>query len=112
MDDEDTSPTSDTTPRRKTPTTETNRTVREEPSPRLTPVFPWLIAVAAIFFAVGLIANPWFEREVRTRLPWVAQEADLGSISARLDRQDAEIEAVRTRVAALEQRPAPLPAVT
>lgn len=88
---------------------------REAPAPAMvdddTPpsrgrgLFAWFIAVAALAFAAGLIANPWFEREVRTRLPGSLQEADLGSISARLDRQAGELVQLDTRVSALEQRP-------
>ena len=68
-------------------------------------LIPWLLTVALAFFLIGMVANPWFEREVRSRLPWVEQSADLGAVSARLDRQAGEIEQLGTRVAALEQRP-------
>ncbi|MBV7255361.1 hypothetical protein KCG44_01040 [Pacificimonas sp. WHA3] len=70
---------------------------------------PWLIVVALLFLLLGMIANPWFEREVRTRLPWVEQEADMGSVSARLTQQDSNMEQLETRIAALEQRPVAAP---
>ncbi|MGB3722030.1 MAG: hypothetical protein WA979_04340, partial [Pacificimonas sp.] len=71
-------------------------------------LFPWVLVVALLSFSAGMIMNPWFEREVRTRLPGVAQEADLGAVSARLEQQQSNLTQLDTRVAALEQRPAPL----
>jgi|TARA_R100000501_G_scaffold4652_1_gene9944 hypothetical protein len=68
---------------------------------------PWFMVIALLFFSLGMIANPWFEREVRSRLPWVGQEADLGSVSARLNSQDSEIAQLETRVASLERRAPP-----
>ena len=60
-------------------------------------VFAWVLVAALLAFALGLIANPWFERSVRSHLPGFAPTltptvADLGAIEA--------------RVAALEARPA------
>lgn len=39
------------------------------PEPRRRPVLSWLITAAAVAFAVGLLANPWFEQNVRSHLP-------------------------------------------
>lgn len=51
-------------------------------------IVPWLIAAAALAFAVGLLANPWFERNVRAHLPGASTAADdsrLAALQARLD---------------------------
>jgi hypothetical protein len=32
--------------------------------------WPWVITFAVLTFALGMIANPWFEQEVRSRLPF------------------------------------------
>src|SRR3546814_7671638 len=33
-------------------------------------VLPWILTFASLTFALGLLANPWFEREIRSRLPF------------------------------------------
>ena len=33
------------------------------------PVWPWIITLATISFAIGLLASPWLEKAVRSRLP-------------------------------------------
>src|SRR3712207_9449882 len=38
-------------------------------APRRRAVLPWLLTAIAVAFAVGLLANPWFEHAVRGRLP-------------------------------------------
>ncbi|UAJ10887.1 hypothetical protein [Polymorphobacter megasporae] len=60
-------------------------------------VFAWVLVAALLAFALGLIANPWFERSVRSRLPGFAPTvaptvADLATLDA--------------RIAAIEARPA------
>jgi hypothetical protein len=69
---------------------------------RRRPVLPWLLAVVAIAFALGLLANPSFERAVRARIPGVAN----GDVSAA---EAAELAALRSRLAVLEARPQPAP---
>ena len=65
-------------------------------SARRRSALPWLIVAVAIAFAVGLLTNPWFERNVRSRLP--------GAPPAAAD--DArELKALRARLAAIEARP-------
>ncbi|WP_310475849.1 hypothetical protein [Sandarakinorhabdus sp.] len=59
----------------------------------------WAAALAMLALAVGLIANPWFEQTVRSRLPFV--QAENTSDTAALDQ----------RLAALEQRKPTAPAV-
>jgi hypothetical protein len=54
-------------------------------------------------FSGGLIANPWFEREVRSRLPDALQEKTPASIQAGAS---ADIAALSQRLAAVEARPA------
>ena len=60
-------------------------------------VFAWLLTAVLLAFALGLIANPWFERSVRSRLPGFAP-----TVTPTI----ADIDALETRVAALEARPA------
>ncbi len=71
----------------------------------------WILVIALLSFSAGMIMNPWFERNVRTRLPGIAQEADLGAVSARLEQQQSSITQLETRVSGLEQRPAALPGI-
>src|SRR3546814_9888236 len=33
-------------------------------------VLPWILTFASLTFALGLLSNPWFEREIRSRLPF------------------------------------------
>nr|WP_295662394.1 hypothetical protein [Polymorphobacter sp.] len=64
-------------------------------------VFAWILVAALLAFALGLIANPWFERSVRSHLPGFAPTVaptvgDLATLDA--------------RITALESRPAVLAA--
>ena len=43
--------------------------------PRRRPIAAWVIATIAVAFAIGLLANPWFERNVRSRLPGMRSTA-------------------------------------
>lgn len=64
------------------------------PAPRRSSA-PWIIAAIAIAFALGLIANPWFERTVRARLPGRA-------VAVTPDTNAAAIRALQERIAQLE----------
>lgn len=57
-------------------------------------VWPWVLSGALFVFLAGLIANPWFESEVRSRLPF----------SAALPAPDADAAALKLRLAELERR--------
>ncbi|API59968.1 hypothetical protein BSL82_12150 [Tardibacter chloracetimidivorans] len=48
-------------------------------------VLPWILTFASLTFALGLLANPWFEREIRSRLPFGggSQVADAPQAGAR-----------------------------
>src|SRR3546814_8210007 len=48
-------------------------------------VLPWILTFASLTFALGLHAKPWFEREVRSRLPFGGgnQVADAPQAGAR-----------------------------
>src|SRR3546814_2245139 len=48
-------------------------------------VLPWILTFASLTFALGLLANPWFEREIRSRLPFGGgnQVADAPQAGAR-----------------------------
>jgi hypothetical protein len=69
---------------------------------RRRPVLPWVIAAAVLTFALGLIANPWFEQTVRSQLPFVqpAPVADAARLAA-LDARIAQVEAGAGRAAAM-----------
>ncbi len=54
----------------------------------------WVLAALLLVFALGLIANPWFERSVRQYLPGFET----------LDASGADVTAVRAQVAALDAR--------
>ena len=57
----------------------------------------WSLTAVLLAFALGLIANPWFERSVRSHLPGFAPT---------LAPTVADLAALDARVAALEARPA------
>ena len=46
------------------------------PQPRQRRILPWVIAGGLFVFSIGMIANPWFERSIRTNLPFVTAQAD------------------------------------
>ncbi|MGI4877511.1 MAG: COG4223 family protein [Janthinobacterium lividum] len=72
----------------------------DRPSAPGRPVIPWIACALLLAFALGLIANPWFERSVRSRLPGFAPT---------LSPTIADLSVLQARVAALEARPAPRP---
>ncbi len=59
-------------------------------------VLAWTLTAALLAFALGLIANPWFERSVRSHLPGFAP-----TVTPTM----ADVTALETRIAALEARP-------
>jgi len=63
------------------------------PEPRRRPWLSWLITAATVAFALGLLANPWFERGVRSYIPGAASGAPSES---------ATVAALRSRIDALE----------
>ncbi|WP_017666651.1 hypothetical protein [Sandarakinorhabdus sp. AAP62] len=67
--------------------------------PRRSNGLAWALVLATLAFAGGLIANPWFEQKVRGRLPFVQAEPT------------PDTAALEQRLAALEQRKLPAPAV-
>ncbi|MBB4631555.1 COG4223 family protein [Sphingosinicella soli] len=70
---------------------------------------PWVVAAALVLFAAGLLLSPWFETNVRTRLPGALQRPDVVSLAARMEREAGTISALESRVTALERRPAQAP---
>ncbi|GGE10454.1 hypothetical protein GCM10011529_16060 [Polymorphobacter glacialis] len=59
-------------------------------------ILPWVIASLLFVFLAGLIANPWFERSVRSRLPFAgvavvepAAEAEVAALEQRLRQLEA-----------------------
>lgn len=66
-------------------------------APRRRPIAAWLIAAVAVAFAIGLLANPWFERNVRSRLPGMRSTA--GDVAA-----SQTIAALQARIDSLEAR--------
>lgn len=71
---------------------------RTEPKRRSTGI-AWAVAAALLAFAAGLIANPWFEDSVRSRIPFLAA------------RQAPDSAALEQRLAALERARPSAPAV-
>ncbi len=65
--------------------------------------WPWVLTGLFAAFSGGLIANPWFEREVRSRLPDALQEKTPASVQAG---GSAAVAALEQRLAAVESRPA------
>jgi hypothetical protein len=65
-------------------------------APRRTNVLPWVIAGGLFVFTAGMIANPWFESGVRSRLPFAAPAtgpavpaADVAALQGRLAQLEA-----------------------
>lgn len=66
-------------------------------------VAPWVLAALLFVFALGLIANPWFERGVRSQLPGFAlADGDGPQIAA----NRARVGAIDARLRVVEARPA------
>lgn len=65
--------------------------------------WPWLLTGLFAAFSGGMVASPWFEREVRTRLPEALQEKTPASVQAG---GSASTAALEQRLAAVEARPA------
>lgn len=80
---------------------------RETPRPRS--AVPWVLVAGLVLFAAGLLLSPWFETNVRTRLPGALQRPDVESLAVRVEREAGTITALEARVAALETRPASAP---
>ena len=72
-----------------------SRAVPVAPRPQRA-VFAWMLVAALLAFALGLIANPWFERSVRSHLPGFA---------ATVVPTVGDLTALDARIAALEARP-------
>lgn len=76
---------------------------RNQPNGSGSGAAPWLVVIALVAFIGGMLLSPWFEQQVRPRLPFLPQEANLSTVFARLDRQEASISRLEGRVARLEQ---------
>jgi hypothetical protein len=74
------------------------------------PAMAWLLAGALATFVAGLLFSPWFEQNVRTRLPGALQTPDVGAVAASVSEQQSALAALTARVDALEARPVGLPA--
>ncbi len=66
--------------------------------------WPWILTIAAMTFALGMLANPWFEREVRSRMPFGAGE-DIAAPTPVSVAQTTETATVKRRLQSLEDRP-------
>lgn len=72
-------------------------------------VLPWLISAVLLAFALGLIANPWFEQGVRSQLPRLGPALTppaTALAAAPPAATTAAIARLQNRLAALEARPA------
>jgi hypothetical protein len=69
----------------------------------------WVIILALLAFAGGLIGSNWFEAQVRSRLPWAQQLPGGLTVSnpelTRITTLEEQVQTLTARVAALEQRP-------
>lgn len=69
-------------------------------------MLPWILVAALAAFSLGLIANPWFEENVRSRLPGafaMTEQTDMNvAVDQRLTDQSETIDALERRVASLE----------
>ena len=60
-----------------------------KPQPAQRAILPWVLTTGAIAFALGMIANPWFEASVRSRLPVQFQHPPSMADTERAGRLDA-----------------------
>lgn len=67
-------------------------------------VAPWVLLFAIFTFLLGMLANPWFERQVRSRLPFVQTSTTEAAEAVNAERT-AETMKVRQRLQSLEDRP-------
>ena len=82
------------------------RTVRREEPARGAGIAAWAVSLLLVAFILGMLLSPWFERQVRPRLPFAAvQGTDLGAVNARLDQQERAISLLEGRLARVETRP-------
>lgn len=72
--------------------------------PRRRPIAAWVIATIAVAFAIGLLANPWFERNVRSRLPGMRSTASDVEASQTIAALQARIDSLEARAVAPSQR--------
>lgn len=72
-------------------------------------ILPWVLSAGLLMFAAGMLLSPWFEENVRSRLPGPLGQQNVGAVAARQERQAIELSALDARVVALEARPAALP---
>lgn len=77
-----------------TPGEEATSSTRRKPA-----VLPWLLLLAVTAFALGMLANPWFETRVRQHLPPALQGPDPRSDTQDLARLERRIEGLETDVA-------------
>ncbi|KAB7647700.1 hypothetical protein [Polymorphobacter fuscus] len=68
----------------------------QAPTPRRS-VLPWVLAGSLFVFSAGMIANPWFERSVRSQLPFAATTAtpvgnagEVKKLQARIDQLESQ----------------------
>jgi hypothetical protein len=73
-------------------------------TPRKDGGFGWTLALLLGSFAAGMIGSPWFESQVRSRLPDWAQTGAAQNAAPASD--GAKLAALEARLAAAEQKPA------
>ena len=71
-----------------------DRGVNPAPAPQRRSFLPWILTTAAVAFSLGLVANPWFETSVRSRLP--------GQFQHPAAAPDPRVDALQKRVMVLE----------
>ncbi len=72
----------------------------QPPRERPRSVLPWVIAGGLFVFSAGMIANPWFEANIRSHLPFAAPATNTAEVKALQDRL-ARIEAGAAPAAAM-----------
>ena len=73
------------------------RKARSAP-PKDRSIWPWMLAATLVALLLGMIARPWFERQVRSQMPETLQ-------AEQSPMRDPRVDAVIARLAALESRP-------
>lgn len=64
---------------------------------------PWIVVILVLVFAFGMIANPWFEQQVRSRLPFIAR-TEPPKTAVQAQAQSAEALRLQQLLQSLENR--------
>lgn len=80
-----------------------------ERQPRRGRALPWLLVIIILAFALGLIANPWFEANIRSHLPSPFHDAPQQQYRARIIALESAVHELKNTAGAQAFVPVPPP---